>query len=330
MLNFLNGQGGHQQEVDEQNRSIDVDMTEDENGADAQQQQRVFGRELEDEAEIISETNAKMPSNMDEIDDENDKNEHTAVHESELQRGEESSRAVALNQQQEDEYEPDDDDDDASDDEEEFNPYLFIKHLPPYSLTRIPHKVHLAPKLSSTPPITLVLDLDETLVHCTIEPIPDADLVFPVVFNGISYQVHVRKRPHLAQFLESIHGKFEVVVFTASQRVYADELLDRIDPQKKYIQKRLFRESCLPVEGNYLKDLTVLNRDLKKMVLVDNSPHAFGYQVDNGIPIESWFDDSEDTELIKLEKFLRNLHGTEDVRSVVRDRFQTWRLIQNA
>lgn len=92
----------------------------------------------------------------------------------------------------------------------------------------------------------------------------------------------------------------------------------------------MFRDSCLPVEGNFLKDLNVLGRDLSKAVLVDNSPHAFGYQVDNGIPIESWFDDPRDTELLKLEKFLRTLHDAEDVRDVVRAHFQTHRLVQNA
>jgi len=67
-------------------------------------------------------------------------------------------------------------------------------------------------------------------VHCTVEPVDDADLVFPVVFHGMTYQVHVRLRPHLFDFLEKIHGKFEVIVFTASQQVYADELLNLIDP----------------------------------------------------------------------------------------------------
>jgi CTD small phosphatase-like protein 2 len=98
----------------------------------------------------------------------------------------------------------------------------------------------------------------------------------------------------------------------------------------KYIRHRLFRDSCLPVEGNFLKDLTILGRDLRRAVLVDNSPHAFGYQVDNGIPIESWFDDPEDRELLKLERFLRSLHGKEDVRDVVREKFQTYRLVLEA
>ena len=92
----------------------------------------------------------------------------------------------------------------------------------------------------------------------------------------------------------------------------------------------MFRESCLAVEGNFLKDLNVLGRDLKKSVLVDNSPHAFGYQVDNGIPIESWFDNPNDTELLKLERFLRTLHGKEDVRPVVRSTFRTYQLIARA
>ena len=79
-----------------------------------------------------------------------------------------------------------------------------------------------------------------------------------------------------------------------------------------------------------MKDLNVLGRDLTKAVLVDNSPHAFGYQVDNGIPIESWFDDPNDTELLKLERFLRSLHGADDVRPIIRKVFRTQQLVANS
>jgi len=228
-------------------------------------------------------------------------------------------------------------------DEDEFNPYLFIKQLPPYHLLNTPWSMkhnlsRLMPwtvphKSRNDPPITLVLDLDETLVHCTVDAITDADICFPVFFGGMEYNVHVRLRPHLAGFLQRISQHFEVIVFTASQKVYANELLNRIDPQGQYIRHRMYRESCLPVEGNYLKDLNVLTgptRSLEQMVLVDNSPHAFGYQIDNGIPIESWFDDRNDTELLKLEAFLLTLVGSKDVRPLLREKFQTFQLVKEA
>jgi CTD small phosphatase-like protein 2 len=174
------------------------------------------------------------------------------------------------------------------------------------------------------------LDLDETLVHCSTEPadLRRPDFVFDVEFNGQLYQVHAKKRPGLEDFLEFIKDRFEVVIFTASQRVYADKLLDIVDPRRQFIRHRVFRDDCICVENNYLKDLTVLGRDLTKTVIVDNSPQAFSYQLDNGIPILSWYESDDDRELYKIIPFLHYLNTVDDVRPAVRNRFQLFQKVE--
>lgn len=97
----------------------------------------------------------------------------------------------------------DDEDDDV------FNPYLFIGNLPPHASVSIPNKLCL-PASKKPSQFTLALDLDETLVHCSIEPIDKPDHIFPVSFNDVVYQVYVRKRPFLNEFLEKVSKKFEV------------------------------------------------------------------------------------------------------------------------
>lgn len=206
--------------------------------------------------------------------------------------------------------------------EDEFDPFLFIKNLPPLSPAMRNRRSPLPKKLLSAPKITLALDLDETLVHCSVQPIERAELTFKVAFNGLDYEVYVRTRPHMKEFLETVSQWFEVVIFTASQKVYADKLLDILDPSKTLIKYRIFRDSCVCVDGNYLKDLHILGRELPTVAIVDNSVQAFGFQLDNGIPIESWFDDDNDRELLNLIPFLRTLKDVKDVRPLIRDTFR--------
>lgn len=70
---------------------------------------------------------------------------------------------------------------------------------------------------------TLVLDLDETLVHSSFKPIPNPDYIIPVEIEGKIVDVYVLKRPWLDHFMAAIAGRFEIIIFTASLSKYAGE-----------------------------------------------------------------------------------------------------------
>jgi RNA polymerase II subunit A small phosphatase-like protein len=154
----------------------------------------------------------------------------------------------------------------------------------------------------------LVLDLDETLVHSSFKILHQADFTIPVEIEGNYHNVYVIKRPGVDEFMKRVGELYEVVVFTASVSKYGDPLLDQLDIHK-VVHHRLFRESCYNHQGNYVKDLSQVGRDLKDTIIIDNSPTSYIFHPQHAVPISSWFSDAHDNELLDLIPVLEDLAG---------------------
>jgi Dullard-like phosphatase family protein len=165
---------------------------------------------------------------------------------------------------------------------------------------------------------TLVLDIDETLVHSSYEKTHRYDLHIPCTTDaarGTVTNVYVAFRPHLREFLDMVCSMFEVVIFTASVEIYCRPLMNHLDPRGRCAL--LWRDHCTNVTGSYVKDLSLLGRDLTQMAIVDNTPHAYLFQTRNGIPCTSWFDNPNDRELLDMLPMLDELARAASVYDVL-------------
>jgi len=163
----------------------------------------------------------------------------------------------------------------------------------------------------------LVIDLDETLVHSSFKAVDKCDFIVPVEIENVVHNVYVLVRPYANEFLVEAAKHYEIVLFTASLAKYADPLLDLLDKEHT-IDARLFRDSCVQIGYSYVKDLSRLGRKMGEVMIIDNSPQSYRFQPCNAIPITSWFDDPNDTELKDLIPVLKTtLKTIPDCRDIL-------------
>lgn len=185
-------------------------------------------------------------------------------------------------------------------------------------------------KLSLVKRKTLVLDLDETLVHSQHasmmrpnRPSIPPDFVLKVTIDSLPERFYVYKRPHVDFFLNVVSQWFDLVVFTASMEIYGSPVAEKLDSGRGYLKRRYYRQHCTLDSGSYTKDLSAVSADLSSVFIVDNSPGAYKLYPENGIPIKSWLSDPTDVGLLNLLPILDALRFSSDVRSVLRRNVHT-------
>lgn len=167
---------------------------------------------------------------------------------------------------------------------------------------------------------TLILDMDETLIHADFDyNYENPDRIATFHHEELDVSVPIYMRPGLFKFLETVSENFEILVFTASMKEYADSVLNMLDPENKFFKQRFYRHNCICVKNRvYIKDLRIFaNRKPENIIMVDNSMYSFTNQISNGVLINSFYNDKEDKELFNLLNYLLNyLQNISDVRSV--------------
>jgi len=196
---------------------------------------------------------------------------------------------------------------------------------------------------------TLVIDLDETLIHSLAKGgrmssghMVEVKLNSPVGFGGttlspqhpILYYVH--KRPHCDEFLRKVCNWYKLVVFTASVQEYADPVIDWLEQERSFFAGRYYRQHCTLRNGAYIKDLSSVEPDLSRVMILDNSPMSYIFHegknihssskscpnaetsaIDNAVPIEGWINDPTDNDLLHLIPVLEGLQYVTDVRALL-------------
>lgn len=176
---------------------------------------------------------------------------------------------------------------------------------------------------------TLVVDVDETLVHSSFSPMTTPDFVFPFKpdnkdmnqkksskeeTNDPQLLISVRVRPYAEQFISELSKYYEIVIFSNFGKNYTDEILSHIDPDHK-VKHKLYQDSILEFKGTPVKDLSLLGRDLNRTIIVDNNQASYLLQPYNAIQVTTWYRNKKDTELQKIMKFLIENHKATDIYS---------------
>ena len=152
---------------------------------------------------------------------------------------------------------------------------------------------------------TLVLDLDETLIHCNRN-----------TNNGFILLL----RPGLIEFLQKMKNLCELILFSFGTSSYVDSIIKVIEKKEKFFEYILDRNHGIYENGECIKNLDMLNRDLKNVIIIDDTYKYFKLHKENGICVKPFYGDIENDNntLIVLgnilEKIFFDANNSGDIR----------------
>ncbi|KAK5651263.1 hypothetical protein OQA88_12671 [Cercophora sp. LCS_1] len=160
------------------------------------------------------------------------------------------------------------------------------------------------PDPSFARPYTLCISLEDMLVHSEWSR---------------DHGWRVAKRPGVDYFLRYLSQYYEIVLFTSVPLAIADPVIRKLDPFH-FIMWPLGREATKYKDGEVVKDLSYLNRDLSKVIIIDTKPEHVQAQPENAIVLPKWTGEAKDDKLVSLIPFLEFIHTMEydDVRKVIK------------
>ncbi|KJZ75469.1 Mitochondrial import inner membrane translocase subunit TIM50 [Hirsutella minnesotensis 3608] len=153
-------------------------------------------------------------------------------------------------------------------------------------------------------PYTLCLSLDDLLIHSEWTR---------------EHGWRIAKRPGMDYFIRYLSQYYELVLFTTQPFAYGEGVVRKLDPFR-FIMWPLYREATKFEDGEIVKDLSYLNRDLSKVIILDTNSTHVRKQPENAIILDPWKGDSSDKGLVGLIPFLEYIHTMQysDVRKVIK------------
>ena len=153
---------------------------------------------------------------------------------------------------------------------------------------------------------SLVLDLNKTLVYYN----EDGKVIL---------------RDGLYSFMDLVKPFYELISFGSEQKHITDCILKEIEKEKKFFDYNLNRDNCIIYENNLVKDISLIGRDISKIIVIDDDENCFKLNKENGIKIKAFNgknkDDNGDNALIELKKILILIYKDDydDIRVALKD-----------